>query len=118
MRFLKSFLLMVLASAFLVACGGGGDPILGDTGGGGSSGSANLSAVYDKIVVTSTVEQINALVGYAPYTSSTSAGSSIATYGWQSGSGNTYELLSIKVGYGNVVYKIYTGKTNSRSFSY
>jgi hypothetical protein len=66
MRFLKTFLLMVLASAFLVACGGGG----GDTGT-GSGDAGSLQTAYNAINEQTTFAQVNALVGYGPKSSST-----------------------------------------------
>jgi hypothetical protein len=79
MRFLKNFLLMVLASAFLVACGGGG----GDSGtsGGGSNVDSNLAAAYGKISGGMTFAQVKAIVGTEPSSAADAGGSTL--YSWQ-----------------------------------
>jgi hypothetical protein len=79
------FLLMVLASAFLVACGGGGSDTV--TGGGGD-GSTDLVAVYDKVTAGMNYEQVKALVGYA-HNGGESLGASVNSYTWNSGTVGT-----------------------------
>jgi hypothetical protein len=115
MRFLKSFFLMVLASAFLVACGGGG----GSDTGTGSAGSANLLAVYDKTTAGMTYEQVKALVGYAHNNGDTISGTSTA-YKWSSGSGTGLELLQVSFeNGGGARLKVYvngSGVTRSQTF--
>jgi hypothetical protein len=117
MRFIKNFLLMVLASAFLVACGGGGgDPI---TGGGSTGASTNLNAVYDKLTRGMTYDQVKGLVGYA-HNAGEQASSSGTNYKWSSGEGTaTYCIMSVDIGGGGATSAIYVGScdgtTKSRS---
>jgi ABC-type glycerol-3-phosphate transport system substrate-binding protein len=59
MRFFKTFLLMVLASAFLVACGGGG-------GTDAATGNTNLADAYNKITPAMNYAQVKAIVGSEP----------------------------------------------------
>jgi hypothetical protein len=111
MRFLKSFLLMVLASAFLVACGGGGeDPI---TGGGG--GGTNLNAVYDQLTRGMTYEQVKGLVGYAHNGGETSGGQG-TNYKWTSGDGTiNFCILSVQIGGSGAVSTVYSGACDGTS---
>jgi hypothetical protein len=112
MRFIKNFLLMVLASAFLVACGGGGsDPVAG----GGGSGSVNLNAVYDKLTRGMTYDQVKGLVGYA-HNGGEQASSSGTNYKWNSGQGTVaYCILSVEIGGGGATSAIYVGACDGSS---
>jgi hypothetical protein len=94
MRFLKTFLLMVLASAFLVACGGGGgsDPVTGG-GSGGSNSDASLRASYNSISGGMTLAQVKAITGTEP-SSDADVGGGTRMYGWVTG-GSTSQLLVV-----------------------
>jgi hypothetical protein len=91
MRFLKTFLMMVLTSAFLLACGGGG----GDSGSGTSAGGGNtdssLTVAYGKISGGMTLAQVKAIVGTEP-NSDADAGAS-RLYAWTGGSPQTSQLM-------------------------
>ena len=112
MRFLKSFFLMVLASAFLVACGGGGSDLVT---GGGSGGSSDLYAAYDKINGGMNYEQVKAVVGYA-HNAGEDNFSSIngkITYKWGSGSS---AILAVTIHNATgATAKIIAGTTGNKS---
>ena len=110
MRIFKTFLAMILAASFLVACGDGGGSDSGTTSETGGS-TANLLAAYQAITPSTSLAQVNALVGYAPNGGSSGYSDGSTSYMWWSEKGTaTLALLSVHFrADGSVELKIING---------